>query len=134
MSEPINIKYILFIKLLRGRGSAGIDEENPIHKHNQLGKIVENLIEGIRQPALIEEYIESRELTGGIIDYKNPELLPLLEIKYNSALANIYEIKIFDKEMGENIKRITITAYETLNGKDFGRVDTIWIKIIYLIF
>lgn len=134
--DTIDIEYPLFVKPLRGRGSAGIDEENLIQKYNQLGKVVGKITDGIGQPALIEKYIEGRELTVGIIGYENPEVLPLLEIKYNSALTNTYEIKMFDKEIiicpakfdeevEENIKETALTAYKALNVKDFGRIDMI---------
>jgi len=130
------LEYPLFVKPLRGRGSAGISEENIIYRSEQLPKVIEKITEKIGQPALIEEFIGGRELTVGIIGYKDPEVMPLLEIEYNSAKTNTYEHKMFDneiiscpadfsKEVGKNIKKTALEIYKVLNVKDFGRVDMI---------
>lgn len=132
----INLKYPLFVKPLRGRGSAGISEENIIYKYEQLPKVVEKITDKIGQPALIEEFIDGKELTVGIIGYENPEVLPLLEIGYNSAKTNTYEHKMFDNEIincpanfsekiEKRIKETALEIYKALNVKDFGRIDMI---------
>ncbi|HHV27571.1 ATP-grasp domain-containing protein [Anaerosalibacter bizertensis] len=131
-----DLNYPLFVKPLRGRGSAGISEENIIYKYEQLPKVVEKITEKIGQPALIEEFIDGRELTVGIIGYKEPKILPLLEIGYNSAKTNTYEHKMFDneiihcpadfpKDIENKIKKTALEIYKVLNVKDFGRIDMI---------
>ncbi|MCK9443459.1 MAG: ATP-grasp domain-containing protein [Tissierellaceae bacterium] len=132
----IDMKYPLFVKPISGRGSAGIDEENVIYSYEQLPKVVKKITDIIGQPALIEEFIKGRELTVGIIGYDNPEVLPLLEIEYNSSLTNTYEHKMFDNEIikcpmelpidvENNIKEIALKVYKVLGVKDYGRIDMI---------
>lgn len=132
----INMEYPLFVKPLEGRGSAGIDETNIITSYDELPKVVEKITEGIGQPALIEELVVGREITVGVIGYKNPEVLPILEIVLNDATTNTYEHKMFDNEIiicpmelpndvEENIKEIALKAYKALNICDFGRIDFI---------
>lgn len=132
----INIDYPLFVKPLEGRGSAGIDETNIIESYEDLPAVVEKITKGIGQTALIEECIEGREFTVGIIGYKNPEVLPILEIKLNDAKTNTYEHKMFDnetiicpmelpKDVEENIKEVSLKAYRELGIRDFGRLDFI---------
>ena len=132
----VNLKYPLFVKPIDGRGSAGIDDSNIINSYDELPEVVDKITSKIEQVALIEEFVEGREMTVGIIGYKNPEILPILEIKYNGTKTNTYEHKMFDneiiicpmkleKKVEEEIKRISLEIYKILDIKDFGRIDFI---------
>lgn len=132
----IDLEYPLFIKPINGRGSAGISEENVIYNSNQISKIVSKITNKIGQPALIEEFIEGREITVGITGYKKPRVLHILEIEYNSTITNTYEHKMFDNEIlhcpakftkkeEEIIKETALDIYKTLDAKDFSRIDMI---------
>lgn len=132
----IKIEPPLFIKPLRGRGSAGITEENVIKNLSNLPKVVKKITEKIEQPALVEEFIKGREITVGITGYKSPRVLPILEIEYNSTITNTYEHKMFDneiihcpanfsREVEARIKEVALKAYKALNAKDFARIDMI---------
>jgi len=132
----IPFKYPLFVKPLYGRGSAGIDDSNIIEVPDDLPGVVKKITEGVGQPALIEEFIEGRELTVGIIGYRNPEVLPILEIGYSSSRTNTFEHKMLDqeiitcpmvlpKEIEEKIKALALRIYEVLDIRDYGRIDMI---------
>ena len=131
-----DLKYPLFVKPIRGRGSAGISEENVVKNPDDLPRVVAKITDKIGQAALIEEFIKGREITVGIIGYENPRVLPLLEIEYNSVITNTFEHKMLDNEIvhcpadlaPEIEKRISETAlkiYKILNAKDYGRIDMI---------
>lgn len=133
---PINLKYPLFVKPINGRGSAGITEENIIHKYEDLPRVVRKITDKIGQKALIEEYIEGREITVGIIGYKDPMVLPIVEIEYNSAKTNTFEHKMYDLEKihcparltaeeEDRVKDIALKIYKALNAKDYARIDMI---------
>ena len=132
----ITFGYPIFVKPLDGRGSAGIDESSIVESPEGLQSVVKKITEGIGQPALIEEYIEGRELTVGIIGYRNPEVLPILEIGYSYGRTNTFEHKMMDKEIitcpmvlpGEveaRILELALRVYEVLDIRDFGRIDMI---------
>ena len=131
-----SLKYPLFVKPVRGRGSAGISEENVVNHPEELPKVVEKITQKIGQAALVEEFIKGREITVGIIGNDNPRVLPILEIQYNSTITNTYEHKMLDneiihcpadltKEEAKRIKDTAINIYKVLNAKDFGRIDMI---------
>lgn len=131
-----HLKYPLFVKPVRGRGSAGISEENVVKKPEDLPGVVAKITEKMGQPALVEEFISGREITVGIIGYDEPRVLPILEIEYNSTITNTFEHKMLDNEIihcpaelsPEEQNRIIYTAkkiYKVLNAKDFGRIDMI---------
>lgn len=135
----IRMDYPLFVKPLSGRGSAGIDDTNIIASYEALPPVVEKITAGIGQPALIESFIEGRELTVGIIGYKDPEVLPLLEIGYAFGRTNTFEHKMFDKELiscpmeipkevEERIIKMALRIYDVLDVADFGRIDMILSK------
>ncbi|MGB9780927.1 D-alanine--D-alanine ligase family protein [Caldanaerobacter sp.] len=134
-----HLKFPLFVKPIMGRGSAGIDEENIVYDKANLPKVVSKITDKIGQPALIEEFIEGREVTVGIIGYKNPVVLPLLEIGYNNVKTNTYEHKMFDneiikcpmevpKEVEDRIKDIALKIFRVLNARDYARIDMILSK------
>lgn len=132
----ISLDYPLFIKPLRGRGSAGIDETNIVEKYEDIYKVVEKITDKIGQVALVEEFIEGREFTVGIIGYEDPEVLPIVEIGYKFGKTNTFEHKMLDNEiiicpmeipieLEEEIKKISLETYKILDIKDYGRLDYI---------
>lgn len=135
----IPFKFPLFVKPLYGRGSAGIDDSNIIESPEELPAVVKKITEGVRQPALIEEFIEGRELTVGIIGNKNPEVLPILEIGYSVGRTNTFEHKMMDHEIitcpmvlpdqvETRIRELALKVYEVLDIRDYGRIDMILSK------
>lgn len=132
----IDLDYPLFVKPISGRGSAGIDEDNIIYKKDELPKIVRKITEDIGQAAIIEEFIEGREITVGVIGYNNPIVLPIVEIEYNSAKTNTFEHKMYDNEIihcpakfsqeeEKRIKEAALNIYKAVNAKDYSRIDMI---------
>lgn len=132
----IDLKYPLFVKPIKGRGSAGITEENIINKYKDLPKVVDKITKKLEQKALIEEFIDGREITVGIIGYEKPIVLPIVEIEYNDAITNTFEHKMYDnekiycparltKEEEELVKDTALKIYKVLNAKDYSRIDMI---------
>lgn len=133
---PIDLNYPLFVKPIKGRGSAGITEENIVYRYEDLPKVVRKITDKIGQNALIEEFIEGREITVGIIGYKDPVVLPIVEIEYNAAKTNTFEHKMYDlekihcparltEEEEKRVKDIALRIYKVLNAKDYSRIDMI---------
>lgn len=132
----IDLKYPLFVKPISGRGSAGIDEDNIINNYEELPRIVRKITEDIGQAAIIEEFIEGREITVGVIGYHNPIVLPIVEIEYNSAKTNTFKHKMYDNEIihcpakfsqeeEKRIKDAALNIYKAVNAKDYARIDMI---------
>lgn len=132
----ITFRYPLFVKPLYGRGSAGIDDSNIINSPDQLPEVVKKITQGVGQPALIEEFVEGRELTVGIIGYIKPEVLPILEIGYSFGKTNTFEHKMLDQEiitcpmvLPEDVEariiELALRVYKVLDIKDYGRIDMI---------
>jgi D-alanine-D-alanine ligase len=132
----ITLRYPLFVKPINGRGSSGIDDSNIVYTYDQLLPVVKRITEDMNQDALIEEYIEGREFTVGVIGYDTINVLPILEIELSSGKTNSFEHKmkdleiitcpaIIDSKIVENINNMVKDVYKILDIKDFGRVDLI---------
>lgn len=96
-------------------------------------------------PALLEEYIEGREIYAAILGNEKPEPLPLIELdlsrlpKGTPRIAG-YEVKFdagteayrktksapardLDDELVEEIQRAVTTVFQALKLRDYGRID-----------
>jgi len=130
----IKLEYPLFVKPLNGRGSSGIDDSNIIERYADLRPVVKRITQNMHQAALIEECIQGREVTVGVIGYDEIEILPILEIEFSKGRTNSFMHKMNDleiihcpaelDEVTENrIRDMVLHAYKVLEIKDFGRVD-----------
>jgi len=138
-NPPFN--YPLLIKPIAGRGSAGIDDSSIIKNYEQLVKGAEERLNTIKQPVLIEKFLQGTEITLGLIGNKNDiKVLPPLEISFNGAGSFL----TFDKKEIDNdtfycparlndedickIKEFAKKAYQAIGSKDYGRIDTVLTK------
>lgn len=126
------LKLPIFIKPNAGGSSFGIsrvdDKKNIINSINFCFKEDDN--------ALIEEEISGREISVGVIKYKNEIIsLPPTEIishnsffdydaKYNGESDEITPADI-TKEEKEEVRKISLDIYKKLNLKGFSRCDFI---------
>tara|TARA_A200000113_G_C8844709_1_gene348173 strand:+ start:544 stop:1494 length:951 start_codon:yes stop_codon:yes gene_type:complete len=126
------LKLPIFIKPNAGGSSFGIsrvdDKKNIINSINFCFKEDDN--------ALIEEEISGREISVGVIKYKNKIIsLPPTEIishnsffdydaKYNGESDEITPADI-TKEEEEEVRKISLDIYKKLNIKGFSRCDFI---------
>jgi D-alanine-D-alanine ligase len=67
--EPLNsrLKYPLFVKPVMEGSGMGITAKSVVRNARELRAQVKEMIAVYRQPALVEEYIEGRELTIGLL-------------------------------------------------------------------
>ena len=133
--------YPLFIKPLAGRGSAGIDDNSIVENFEQLVKGVVERLNTIKQPVLIEEFLQGTEITVGVIGNGDDiEILPPLEIVFAGESrfltfdkkemdddSFVCPARLNDEEM-KNIREFAENAYRAIGFKDYGRIDTILTK------
>ena len=140
------LKFPLIVKPSRKDGSAGIREDSVVKSEDDLIRQVGFILENYRQPALVEEYIEGREINASVIGNSSiSEVLPLSEIEFDSSLGNyqkivnydakwIEENEMFKKTRGvcpallagnieKRIKELAKEAYIITGCRDYARVD-----------
>ncbi len=140
------LKFPAIVKPNNEDGSFGIDSGAVVHNTEELQKRVAYILQEFRQPALVEEFMDGRELHVSIFgNYPEIEILPVSEIvfenfpegkpkitDYNAKwLEESEEYKNtpvkcpaeLDPHLEEKIRRIAIKCAEIFRFRDYGRVD-----------
>src|SRR5207244_9841183 len=78
LSEKLSFPVI--VKPCTGGGSVGIDAGSVVNSRQEMFDRARLIQEELRCPALVEQYIEGRELYVGILGNEPPTALPLVEL------------------------------------------------------
>lgn len=78
---PRGMRFPLFVKPVREDASIGIGRDSVVRDHAELGERCARIISRHRQPALVEEYVDGRELNVSILGGRRPVALPVSEIE-----------------------------------------------------
>lgn len=139
-----DLEFPLFVKPLNQDASIGIDRKSIVNNVKQLMERISYLSTQLKAPALIEEYVEGRELYVGVIGNEKPEILPILEwdfskmpedepkiasaeAKWDKKSAGYKAPERFPDDIpGEVVSRIgeaAVNAFQSLKLRDYGRID-----------
>ncbi|NMB08789.1 MAG: ATP-grasp domain-containing protein [Tissierellia bacterium] len=140
--EDVNLNYPVLVKPKDEGSSRGIYENSLVYNKKELIKKVEEDLKIYNPPILINEYIEGREFTVGILgNNENLKVLPILEIDFSNLpkdLNNIYSFEVknyygdkttyhvparLDNRIKRVIEKTSIKAYNILGMEDYARVD-----------
>ena len=140
--EDVNLNYPVLVKPKDEGSSRGIYENSLVYNKKELVKKVEEDLKIYNPPILINEYIEGREFTVGILgNNENLKVLPILEIDFSNLpkdLNNIYSFEVknyygdkttyhvparLDNRIKRVIEKTSIKAYNILGMEDYARVD-----------
>jgi len=140
--ENVNLNYPVLVKPKDEGSSRGIYENSLVYNKKELIKKVEEDLKIYNPPILINEYIEGREFTVGILgNDENLKVLPILEIDFSNLpkdLNNIYSFEVknyygdkttyhvparLDNRIKKVIEKTSIKAYNILGMEDYARVD-----------
>ncbi|MFA6541264.1 MAG: ATP-grasp domain-containing protein [Bacteroidota bacterium] len=139
------LKYPLIVKPAREDASSGVDKDSVVHAYDALIARLEKLFKEFAPPMLIEEYIEGRELHVSILGNDPPKVLPVIEFdfselpkdfpniitynaKWNPLAEEFHRIHAFcpaklTKQQLKMIEQVSVKAYETLECRDYARLD-----------
>jgi D-alanine-D-alanine ligase len=140
-----DISFPLIVKPTSEDGSIGIDASSVVDSVKELMEKIHYIHEEFDSPALIEEYIEGREIYASILGNENAEVLPLVELdlsKLPEGTPRIASTEVkWEKEteaykvtkpapvedlVEATVKRLSETAlaaYQALKLRDYGRID-----------
>lgn len=143
--KPRGLNFPLIVKPLHEDASAGINEKSVVHDHKELRDRVEFIIKSFKQPALVEEFIEGKEVNVSILGNNPPIVLPISEIDFSQLPSHLpklvtYEAKwipntdYYDKtipicpapleaDLERKIKEIAVSCYKIMGCRDYARVD-----------
>jgi D-alanine-D-alanine ligase len=149
--DRVKNKFPLIVKPSREDASIGIDNNSIVRDEIQLKKRIEYIIEEHKQPALVEEFIEGREINVSVVgNYKNNDddliVFPISEIdftglpeefpkivSYNSKwmyktpefefTKAVCPAKNISSELEAKIKHLAKQVYKIIDASDYARVD-----------
>lgn len=141
----LTLEFPLIIKPVKEDGSLGIDNESFVQEERDLKRQVQKIHQSYGQPALIEEYIEGRELNISIIGNTKPRALPISEIDFSFLPPDLpkicgYAAKWDEKslefrhtlpicpaplpsDLEKHIMDLSLRVYQIMECRDYARVD-----------
>jgi D-alanine-D-alanine ligase len=141
--EKTPIDFPLIVKPQHEDASIGIYHDSVVHELERLNQKIEYIREVLKQPSIVEQYIDGREFNVGLLG-NPPEVLPIAEIDFEGlpeghARICSYEAKwhygsIFDvgtkpyfpelpSKLRQGITTAATKAYELFQCRDYARVD-----------
>ncbi len=140
-----DIEFPLIVKPVSEDGSIGIDAGSLVDSVKELMERIHYIHEEFDSPALIEEYIEGREIYASIFGNENPEVLPLIELDLSKLPRGTPRIACQDVKFDHETEAYKITksapvddldddttktlqdtglaAWRALGLRDYGRID-----------
>lgn len=141
-----DVKFPLIVKPQLEDGSIGIDAEAVVSSVKELMERVEYVQNEFDSPALIEEYIEGREIYAAILgSYEKTEVLPLVELdlsqlpegtpriasrdvkfERHTKAYKLTKSKIaedLDEATAQKLSETALAAYRAVKLRDYGRID-----------
>ncbi|WP_041083695.1 D-alanine--D-alanine ligase family protein [Thermotoga profunda] len=120
-------------------GSAkGLDADSVVRDYDSLVRKVRDIHTRFKQPALVEQFIDGREFSVGILA---GEVLPILEIDFSTlpdGLERFYSYRVkheygdhtryvcpaqIDEDLERKIKDYALKAFEVLGLRNYARMD-----------
>jgi D-alanine-D-alanine ligase len=142
-----DLRFPLIVKPVREDASIGIDAKSIVNDANELQERVDFVVREFSQPALVEEYIDGRELNIGVIGDPEGEMetLPISEILFDQLPDGeprivSYEAKWVEESplfkrtvpvcpadlpaaLAKDARELALEAARSIGLRDYGRVD-----------
>jgi D-alanine-D-alanine ligase len=149
--DPIGLRYPLIVKPAFDDASGGIDAGSVVRDRAALDARVQLVVGEHKMPALIEEFVEGREIHCAILGNDPPEALPLFEMQFKDggvdndgrpipriityrakwdpysrdyyAMESKCPVDNLEPEVVAHIQATALGAYRALGCRDYARVD-----------
>src|SRR5579864_3725046 len=141
-----DISFPLIVKPLAEDGSIGINSDAVVTSVKELMERVQDIQNEFDSPAIIEEYIEGREIYAAILgSYETAQALPLVELDFSKLPKGTpkiasYDVKFekdaeaykltksaiaedLDEETTERLTQTALAAHRAVKLRDYGRID-----------
>ena len=140
-----NLNYPLLVKPAYEDASVGIENDSIVNDSKQLRSRIEHVLKYFQQPALIEEFIEGRELNVAVMGDRRLRVLPISEIDFSEMPDHLHNIVSYQakwdpqhesyhktipicpaplpKNIEKRAKEIAFKAFKVMGCRDYARVD-----------
>jgi len=111
--RPASLKFPLFVKSVSEESSLGISQASVVETDEKLAERVRFIHEHLETDALVEQYVEGRELYVGVIGNERLKVLPVWELDFGKlpetgepiATAHVKHNPEYQKKHGIDIRR-----------------------------
>ncbi len=139
------LKYPIIVKPAREDASTGIENESVVTNREDLLNRVQHIIEDYEQSALVEEFIDGRELNVSVIGDAEPVALPISEIDFSEVPPHLHKIVSYQskwdpshesyhtaypvcpadipKTIAKRAQQIAVRAFQVMGCRDYARID-----------
>ncbi|MDP2830777.1 MAG: ATP-grasp domain-containing protein [Candidatus Omnitrophota bacterium] len=141
-----DLRFPLIVKPNCEGSAKGINKTNVVNNSDDLKTKVKECIYIYRQEALVEEFIEGKELTVGILENGKTRVLPILEIDFSNCKKSgeyfySWKMKEFqgnrelglvpefycparlEKDIAEKVKDVALRTHRAVGCLDISRTD-----------
>ncbi len=141
-----DIQFPLIVKPVAEDGSIGIDNDSVVNSVKELMERIQYIQEEFNTAALIEEYIEGREIYAAILgSYEQARVLPLIELDLSRLpkgtprvagqdvkfekdteayrLTKSAPAENLDEKSVQRLAETALGAYRAVKLRDYGRID-----------
>jgi D-alanine-D-alanine ligase len=146
-SRALGLSYPLIVKPAREDASVGISSASVVSAEDALCSRVAHVLETYRQPVLVEEYIEGREIYVSLLERSGdePQVFPFFEIDFSDMPDDRPKIVSFEgkwvedsveykgtkpvrctglsEEVRSLIAQTALSAFRAIGLRDYARVD-----------
>jgi len=139
------LRYPLIVKPVREDASAGIDNRSVVEDFDQMNERVHYVWKEFKQSALVEEYIEGRELHVPVLGNYPPKVLPITEMDFSDLPSHLHNILSYEAKwdpsheayqklqercpadlstrLERKVRLTALAAYTALGCRDYARID-----------
>jgi D-alanine-D-alanine ligase len=143
--DPCDLPFPLIVKPVREDGSVGISHASVVRSPSELARAVEAVRTSLRQPVLVEQFVDGRELNVALLGHPTPRVLPLSEIDFSALPPDAPRIVSYDAKwttgsvedlgttpvlhpslpnaVAARVRRAAAEAFRAVGVRDYGRVD-----------
>lgn len=143
----LQLRFPVIVKPTREDASVGITRASVVHDAVAMAERAHHILEHYHQPALVEEYIEGREVYISLLGRQGqePQVFPFFEIDFSDLPADWPKIVSFEgkwaedsieykgtrpvrcqglsPELYDKLARTATDAFQAIGLRDYGRVD-----------
>ena len=143
--DPCDLPFPLIVKPVREDGSVGISHASVVRDAAQLARAVEAVATNLRQPCLVEEFVDGREFNVALLGHPTPRVLPLSEIDFtglpegaprivsyeakwcSGSIEDLGTVPVMHPQLpnalAARVRRVATDAFRAVGVRDYGRVD-----------
>jgi len=118
--------------------SKGIRSGSLVQNQKEALAVVEEVLEGYRQPVMVEEYVGGEEVTVGIVGNLPPKVLGIMRVIPKKGDNFIYSLEVkrdwenlvdyecpakLEKNTLDRITHLSLLVFQMLGCRDFARLD-----------